>query len=124
MEVLNQNQRRSAYWRIILLTFFTIALLFLVLFSAYKTYASQGLAEIEKLQKEHEKGHKKFLKEKRGIEDDINEFSVELKKCKEGLDNPRLKNCFDRLDKKEENLTDLENELESCQGDLDAATSF
>ena len=124
MEVLNQNQRRSAYWRIFLLTLFTLALLFLVLFSTYKTYASQGLAEIEKLQQEHDKRYKKFLKEKRGIEDDINELSVELKKCKEGLDNPRLKKCYDRLEKKEKSATDLENELESCQDNLKAATSF
>lgn len=124
MELLNQNQRQSAYWRVILLTCFAVALLVIVLFSTCTSYTSQGVAEINKMQREHEMGRKQFAKEKQGLEDDIKQLSITLKKCKEGTDDPKLKNCFDRLDKKEESLTDIENQLEECESNLKAATSF
>lgn len=124
MEVLNQNQRRSAYWRSILLTFIALVVLVLVLSSVSNSYTSQGTAEVNKMQKEHEMERKQFAKEKQGLEDDIKQLNIELKECREDTQNPKLKNCFNRLDKKEKSLTDIKNQLDKCENNLQAAKSF
>ena len=124
MEVLNQNQRRSAYWRIFGLTVFTLVLLMLVLYSTYDRYVSQGVAEITKMQKEHNRDKKKSLKTIAGLKDNIKMLTSDLKKCQDNIMNNKIKNCLERLEGKEKRREELEEKLEKCEKDLKTASSF
>ncbi len=124
MEVLNLNRRRSAYGRIIVLTAVTLVLLMLVMYSMYDKYISQGLGEIEKMQKEHSKVQKNALKAEAGLKDDIKILASKLEECQDNIMNSRLKSCLDRFEQKEKRRDDLEEELETCENTLEAATDF
>lgn len=123
MEVLNQNQRNSAYRRIAALIAGVLTVLTLILFFTYKAYASQGRAEADKLIAVHERSTKLWQAEEQDLENKIRAAEAKLKVCLEGgAANLRLKSCITRLEGKEKRVEDLEKRLESCEGDLNAAT--
>lgn len=124
MEVLNRNQRRSAYWRIVGIVSGILLFLATILFSTTSNYKSQGSGELELIISEHQRDSINWLKSIRGLEGDIKKLKSQVTKCRENNMNGRLENCLDRLEGKEERLTKLEGDLESCQGKLNAATSF
>jgi len=124
MEVLNHNQRQSAQLRIIAMTAVTILLILLVLYSTSNKYTSQGKAEMAKMEKECNRDRKKSLKVIAGLQDDVSSLTKELEKCEDNIMNNKLRNCLDRLEKKEDTKEELKEELKECEKNYRAATSF
>ena len=118
MDVLNRNQRQSAIWRILGMAMTTLALIGVLLFTTYKAYASQGIAEAIRLQNEHEKKMRKWQGDKKQLENDIKDLKNKLDECLKNNGGKELATCKEILEKKEDELEGLEDELEACTSDL------
>ncbi|MGB1033334.1 MAG: hypothetical protein ACPGWM_11985 [Flavobacteriales bacterium] len=99
MEILNQNQRKSALWRVSALLGLFFAVVIVVLFSMNKAYGNQGSGEIKECQVT--------------IDSLINE--VAIVKVAHRNDTLRLNDKLANL----QNNTDCEKELEEAMDDLE-----
>jgi len=125
MEVLNQNQRRSAIWRILALGILILAMLATVLYSWHNQYASQGSSELEALQEKFDKQTKKWKGVKKDLENKNNALKKELKDCRgDSKMSEALKKCQEDLKFTEKRLEYLEKDLDRCKSDLKVANSY
>lgn len=125
MEVLNQNQRRSAFWRISAIALLILALFGTSLFSMHKQYAAQGKGEYETLKNKYTQEKLKWQGIENGLKNNLKRLKAELKKCQDN-NNPeeRLEICKENLAFKEDQIRRLQNDLNLCESKLQAATAY
>jgi len=126
MEVLNQNQRRSAMLRILALGGFILAVLGTVLVSMHNAYASNGVGELETLQNKFKKERNIWEGKKNDFQLKINKLKKELNECKANSNKPdqRLEICEERIKGKDDRIDELEQGLTRCESRLQAATNY
>ena len=126
MEVLNQNQRRSAVWRMVLLCGFILAVLGLIMFSAYTNYAASGTSELLELDEKMKKERNLWEGESQQFKNTTNNLNKELKECKANATKPdkKLEQCQQRLEGKDDRIEELTEELETCEAKLKTAESY
>lgn len=132
MEVLNQNQRRSAIWRLLALGMVVLALLAVSVSSIHKAYANAGQGDLELLRKECQEELQRLRAQKQDLQNKNKVLNKEIEDLKEQMKNPddqvqilqaRLQQREDRIKDLETDLTRVERSLESCENRLRAATT-
>ena len=125
MEVLNQNQRKSAIWRIVALATLIIALLCTVVFSMHQAYASLGKDELEAQLEKAKRDRNVWDGNRQKLQNNIEKLKRELRECKDNLKkDDRLQLCEDRIKAKDDRIDELNDELTRCETKLQAATSY
>jgi len=114
MNILNQNQRRSAFLRLLLLNIATVGIMLIVLFAIKTRYSTQGVSEISYLEKSHTKTKTDHQSKLKLTNEKIETLKNDLAECKGSKDDPKLKRCEDRLDRKLATKISRERELKRC----------
>lgn len=126
MEVLNQNQRASALWRIVALGILILALIGTILFSTHQAYATRGNVGYDDLKEKYDRESKIWKGTKKDLENKNNALRKELKDCKDALQEPdqKLVICERDLESKISRVDELEKDLTRCRADLAAEKNY
>ncbi len=122
MEILNQNQRRSAFWRLFFLGFIVLAIASLIIIRTHLAYAELGDGALRECERNYEEDRQKWLGKKQGLQNKIKELEQEIAALKASEKNPNelVQICEARLKQREDRIKDLEKDLELCQQEVSA----
>ncbi len=125
MDVLNQNQRNSAIWRLIGLGVLVVGAVGVMLYSMHNTYASQGLGELEEVKKNCKDALEKCLGNNADLKVRINKISKELNDLKKEQSKPdeTVKILKERIDERKDRIRDLEEDLKRCENKLQISSN-
>jgi Skp family chaperone for outer membrane proteins len=130
MEILNKNQRNSALWRLWGLGAIVLAIIAVMLFSMHQEYAGQGLAELEKIQRECEREKRILIGKRQDAVNENNKLEEKIKKLEAELKNPdkqveilqkNMKLHEDLAKEYKSKYEDEQKKREKCEADLRAA---
>lgn len=125
MEVLNQNQRRSAIWRLVSIGVLVAAILAVIVASLHKAYASQGTGEIALLKESHEKDLHALKVANQELINQNHLSNQKIKELEAQLKNPdkEMQILRARLEQKDDRIKVLKDDFDTCKGDLRACQS-
>ena len=126
MEILNQNQRRSAMWRLAAIAVFILSMFCTVAYSMHKSYASLGMDDLEILQTKYKKDKNIWEGKENKMANEIKALKKELEDCKakSGKPNDLLELCKERIELKDDRINEIEQQLTRCEAKYAAATSY
>jgi peptidoglycan hydrolase CwlO-like protein len=133
MEILNKNQRRSAFWRLLALGILVLGVVTVIVANTHRNYAGQGQDELVKCQREKRDKVAELTGINTDLRNQVRQLNEELDKCrnKSGEEDPRIQELNLKLTAEKERfefqkleLTSIEKELTRCKQDLAAAKAF
>ncbi len=125
MEILNQNQRKSAKWRLFGLSVLTLLVLLLGLISIKSNLGKIGADDLQQLQKKRLLESEKWEAERNGYNNEIEIQKKELSTCENNnLPIQMIDKVQKRLEARKKRIKALEKEIKKCEKDLATAESY
>lgn len=120
MEILNNNQRRSAKWRLFFIGLAMLGITSIALGAIRSAYAGGGADELEQCRKEKIDQEQKWKSENQDLKNKNKNLKKQNKELKENGAKPskQIKMLRDQIELKDVQIQTLERQLSSCKASL------